>query len=279
MAISTLRGTLLALVQNETWDFDPARGYIYRTDYVGAGQAQMQALQYDYVRAGVACRLTFHRGDSCSLEVEDATQAYTIDTWQIVGNDENRDGLSHPVLASTLAAASLDADKIINQMRAHLKNDDDPTALFAAGGDFYGAPPIVKAFYSLQLRGSEEYRHSQYVLRHTTNAPNRYTANISDVGVEMVYSTSKLLTECQNSGLWIFPLPARLAYKIGQIVLPPPFGVLPPNASAAGYTFGWLKSPSTETTAANNRIDITTEYTLELWSSNDNSGYGYYTPY
>ena len=251
------RGDFINHLQWETFDFDPQRGFIYRAEFRGIGQVAMLALQAQYVAAGIANRLT-ERFDVFTMEAEDATQAYTIDTWQIVGDEESRDGLSHPLLYNSLVALSLDAYKIIASARAHLEANDDPTALFASGGDFYGSPAILQKFYDLQVRGEDGYFHDRYVLRHTTNAPNRWSVNVSDVGIDQIYTTSQLLTEVQDGTQWIFPLPGRLAYKIGAIPAP---------TFQTDYLWGWLKRGSTETSAANNRVDITTEYKLEQWPS------------
>ena len=67
-----------------------------------------------------------------------------------------------------------------------------------------------------------------------------------------------LIAETTNAGSWVFPLPGRMAYKISNLAAP---------IVISGYLWGWRKLPSTETTAAGNRIDITTEYWLEQWST------------
>ena len=256
---TTIRGSLLPFLQTETWDFDPSRGYIHRFDFKGASDLQMQALQQDFVRGGIACKLTFHQGDTASLDVEDSTLSYTIDKWELVGNEESRDSLSHP---SVLALAD---DDDVAALRQALENQESPSDVFGGIGglaDFVGTS--IERRYSRILRGSTEYRHGQYVLRHTTNAPARWTVNIADAGVDMIYTPAQLLSEVSDGRLWVYPMPARLQYKISNLVPPMPQDF---------YLWGWLKSASTETTAANNRIDIVTEYTLEQWSVDD------YPPY
>ena len=53
-------------------------------------------------------------------------------------------------------------------------------------------------------------------------------------------------------------MPARLVYKIQN---------LPSPVTVSGYLWGWRKLPSTETSAAGNRVEITTEYILDQWST------------
>lgn len=252
------RGSLLPYLQDEVWDFDPTRGFIHRMNFKGASPAQVLALQQDYARLGIACRLAYNQGGTAGLEVEDSTMQYTIDVWELVGNSEARDGLSHRKL---LALAT---NEQIAMIRQHLENNDKPSDAFQDPDLEAKAGTLVQTFYELQQRGSTEFRQGQYVLRHKTNAPNRWGANIADFGVDQIYTVSQLLSEAMSSALWRLPLPGRMAYKIAR---------LPPPTYNTGYMWGWLKSASTETTAANNRVEISTEYTLEQWSL------AYYDPY
>lgn len=258
MSAATVRGNNLPQLQQEIWDFDPIRGYIHYQTWRGASQAWMLAQQQGYVRSGIACRLIYHQGDTATLEIDDSSQTYVIDSWEMVGNDEARDGLSHPSLILGLVAASEDPEKVISVMRKNLAEETDPTVLFGTGGDLNGKPTICQEFYRLQMRGSTEYRRAQYVLRHKTNAPNVASPNIADFNVDAVYSPSSFLTEIASALLWAFPCPSYLLYRAAHIPAP---------AAIANYNWGWLKSNSTTINAPHNRIEICQEYVLEQWSS------------
>lgn len=253
-----IRGSLLPYLQNETWEFDPQRGFLHIYDFKGASQALMANLQMDYVRAGIACRLVYHQGDMASFDVNDSTMQYTIDVWQIIGNSENRDGLSNPRLIAALDG--FDVDAIIADMRQALADQTSPADAFADGSPLAGAPAEVQRAYSRQQRGSTEYRRQQYVVRHTTNCSNVFPRNIADIGVDCIYTMAEFLSESQDSGLWILPLPSSMAYALGAI---------PQPVSQPFYQWGWLKSAPTRTTAPNNRVDINTEFTLEQWSTDE----------
>lgn len=256
MAERIVKGSLRPFLRRTTYDYDPTRGYLVREEFEGASQALMLVYQRDCVRAGIACRLVFER-DMATLELEDSTQQYTLDNWQILANEESRDGLSHPTVLS------LATDEQIALIRGHLEANDSPDTAFA-DPDLAGlAGGPVQRFYALQQRGSENYRRSHYVIRHTTNAPNRWAVNVADVNVGMIYTPAQLFTEVQDPFLWIYPMPARLVFKLASIPAP---------TFQANYLWGWLKGAATETTAANNRIDIVTEYVLEQWSTD------YYEP-
>lgn len=246
-----LRGSLLPFLQYEENDFDPTRGYIYRAYFRGIGHDQMLSQQQDFVRLGIACRFRSEGGIS-TLEAEDSTQVYTLDYWQLVGNDESMDILSHPEM---LAIAT---DTQIALMRGYLDQSKDPVVAFQDPGLASLSGTAAQRFYGLEMRGSTDFRQSQYVLRHTTNAPNTWAANIADFGINTIYTTGQLITEIGSSAFWINPAPYRLKYKINNIG---------PPASQTNYQWGWLKSTSTETLAVRNRIQIDTEYTLALWST------------
>ena len=208
-------------------------------------------MQQDYISAGIACRLTFYKGNTTFEVQNSAQQQFTIDTWQIVGNDLSVDIYSNPKINGLVS------DEQMALIRDFLSQDAKPADAFADPA-LTSLSAIVKRYYSLYQRGSTDYRRGQYVLRHTTNAPSRWGVNVSDIGVEKIYEPAELLSEAQSSALWFYPLPGRLGYKIANIPAP---------TARANHQWGWLKGPSTETTAANNRIDIQTEYTLELWST------------
>ncbi len=249
-----VKGTFLPQAQNISWEFDPQTGYLILSDYKGSNQQLMLNLQQDFVRAGIACKLTYHQGDTATLEVHDSTQQYTIDVWQIVGNEERRDLFIHPN-----ARALLTDPDMIASIRQHLENNDKSSDAFPDDPSDILFPvrgTLIESYYEMYQGGQTEYQHAQYVLRHTTNVANRWPRNIADIGVDNIYTTAELLSETQNSGLWVFPLPYPMAFEIANIL---------PAPAVDGYLWGWLKTAPTKTTAANNRMDITTEYILEQW--------------
>lgn len=262
MSVITIKGSLAAFLQNEVYDFDPQHGWTYHADYKGASQAVMIALQNAYSNQGIASRMILHQGGAASLDLTDATQNFTIDTWQILDNEEGRDGLSHPKLTAVLNDNNMAI--IRNGVNSPPESTTPVDDIYAKLTGFGGDAAALKRAIGRQLRGSGEYKSSQYVLHHETNAPARYAANIADAGKSRLYTTAQLLTEVQDSSLWIYPLPGRLVYKIGQIPVP---------ASQAFYLWSWLKTGSTEQNVANNRISITTEYNLDLWNTDE------YDPY
>ena len=266
----TKKGTLDPLLQTKRVTFDPVSGFQSISVFKGASPDLMERLAAEANNCLFPTTLTYNQGGTASLEVIDPSQAYTIDTWQIVGNAMSMDMLSHPNLRNLLDSllhSTTDMDTTLSHFRINLQSSvpvdtafttDDilvPLADTVIGGD-------LKRWYALIQRGSANYIKGQYVLRHTTNTPPSFQGNVSDVGVEQIYHTSMLLAEVKDPNLWIYPLPPRLIAKIHAITDIPP--TIP---SGEAYFFGWLKQPSTETTAAHFRIDISTEYTLDAWST------------
>jgi len=258
-----VRGTKLPLGQRTIYDFDPVRGYIIRTELEGAGQVEMLATHQDYVRQGIANRLIYER-DRASLEVEDSTQTYLLDTWQVDGNEETRDGLSHPNLSFLI-----DATTLIRVVRLYIDDPTDTNYTALTADPTYQALGLnnqeaLDREIDRQLKGDTGYKNGQYALIHTTNAPSNYQANVADFGVDAIYSSGQFLSEISNSNLWVLVCPPRLQFKMQQAAsdLLSRIGAVPAN-----YMIGWLKSASTEGTAANNRIDIRTTYVLDIWST------------
>lgn len=261
------RGSGIPQGQRSTIDYDPSRGFHYSNSYKGISQQQLIALQQNIIQQGIACRLELYE-DIGELHTDDSTSEYTIDSWEIAGSDLNDDGLSHPTL-QTLADNNDAGDNLFPALRASLENNDSTDDVFAyLITDPYNyseddARTIVR-FYGLQQKGSTAFEVAQYSLIHKTNVSNRWAQNVSDVGVKQIYTPAQLLTEVTDPALWIYPLPPRLQFKLGAIPVPDP---------QSHYLWGWLKSTSTESNVANNRVDISTNYVLSLWSTD------YYTPF
>jgi hypothetical protein len=75
-----------------------------------------------------------------------------------------------------------------------------------------------------------------------------------------------LLVEAQNPALWVLPLPGYLAFKIHNYTSEESHnGFL---STRPNYTFGAFKLRNNATTAAYNRVEITTEYIIDQINTN-----------
>lgn len=271
MPSATRTGSSLPQLQRQTFRSDPSRGETVISDYRGANQSAVIGNANIYGAAGIAYDLTL-AGGLADLNANDATANNPIDNWEIVGNAERRDLFQNPLWANDLTDDQLAA------VRFYLNSDTSPANAFL---DTSGTPvkdsngntvanlhsligTVVQRAYARYQMGNDEFEHDAYgagsVLRHTTNVPARWGVNVADFNVGFIYSTAQLITELSNPGLWIYPIPNRLIYKINHIPVP----------TLREYTrWGWKKSPSTEDTSASNRVNIQQHYVLGLWNTDD----------
>ena len=242
-------------VRRDTVRWDPTRGYSELIDYKGLSQQAALDLFQTYIGLGVACEVVYEN-DIAEVHINNSTQEITIDSWEIMGDEAQSDFLLHPTMLSNLTLTE------IQELRQYLNEGLTSDQVFADMGAWEDLQnTAVERIYAAIFNGQTEYLTQKYVLRHETSFSGRSTANIADVGVNQIYTIASLLSEVQNSSLWAFPLPDRLAYKISNI-LPPyvPYGYSAPQ----NYVWGAFKSTSTESTVVNNRIQIRTDYSIDL---------------
>ncbi len=253
------RGTLEPLLQRVSDRSSPVNGFVRELEYRGMSEARARALFGQYISAGMEAELTVSHG-ICSLVATDTSGAITIDTWEIGVNEILASSLKNPRNIDAISQGELEL--IARATRDGTDLETAAQTLEADTGDGYSTSLSAagERLWKRIIAGSDSFFHSQYVLRHTTNVSNRYAANVSDVGVNCIYSQAALFSETQNANLWIYPMPGRLGYKLNQIPVP----TVPSN-----YMWGWLKGASAESTAANNRVNIVTEYKLFTWSTDE----------
>jgi hypothetical protein len=284
MAEPTYRGTTAPVIEEQEIVSDANRGTIINTRTTGISAQAMIALRNQYYFAGVDTRFVT-KGGMLELLCRDATQYNPTDNWELIGDTERKDLFQNPNWGTELEVLGgpLEEDEMAairyyleNNTPAHAQAGGTPGAFDAPAAGSVAALqyPSLEAFsgtlieraYSRYQAGNDEFENDAYgggyTLKHTTNIPNRYTVNIADFNVGSIYSTANLLSEISNTSLWVLPAPPRLLYKINLLGIDSP-------PSATGYFWGWKKGRSTEDTAANNRVNITQHYTLELWNTDD----------
>lgn len=269
MANPILRGSVGMTLESVELISDPQRGIVQRSVWTGVIQRNAVALVNQYISNGIAATLN-QKGGVYRVVSDDATANNPIDNWELIGDSERKDLFQNPAWGYevNITAAQM---AIIRQ---HLENNDTVTVAFAAGQtpDMSAIPDIVKRGYSRYQAGNDEFENDAYAggytLKHTTNAPARWTNNVADFNVGKIYSTANLVTEIlqiYNPGTgsgWVFPCPPSLVYAINLAGANVP-------ASQANYFWGWKKGRSNRETAARNRINIVQSYILELWSTDD----------
>ncbi len=249
-----VNGTTQPVRQPVKITYDPSRGRIIQVGWESAGN-NLVGIANQYQALGIPYDATINARKSTLIASASGGQLgipdLTADTWEILANEiqkniwEHRRGLA-------LLAVNPDLPTIIRDAIDNHKKLADIK------------PPLTgdaATMFNLLNKDQGHYVTGQYVIRHTTNVPNRWDpsgANVADIQILTLYDEAQLLHETTWPAYWIFPMPRRLVQKIENIAAPP---------FQDGYLWSWLKKPSTETTAAANHIAISTEYWLEQWSN------------
>jgi hypothetical protein len=249
-----INGTLAAVPKAPDISWDPQRGQIISQRWESAGDG-LSGIASGYAAARIQYNWT--KSPHKSVLVANASSSQLgfpeviCDTWQILANEIQKDIKEFPGFQAMEAAYPNTIGYVVRDVALYNQG-------LAPGTPAPNVAAMPQSGYLAELlvRGATHFALGQYVLRHTTNVGNQYSANIADANIERCYTTAQLLGEVQNSSLWTFPLPGRLAYKLQNITAPP---------AQTHYQWGWRKLPSPETTTSNNRVEITTEYWLELW--------------
>lgn len=265
MSDSIKTGTLIPLLQSETYQFDPLNGDMLAQVYANFSPQQMQILAGKFRKSGTPYQLTIEQ-ERATLITQYTNPAITMDSWQVVQTRMATSPLLNP---RNIAAIDSDNDiKVIgyavNKGITLQKAVEEMTADGVTPTPTVPSGAAALRLFKRMSDGLTSYDEVRYVLQHTTNVSNRYASNVSDENVRAIYTFSQLFSEVQSVNLWVFPLPSRLVYKL-QLLNFEPFA--PPARD--NYRWGWLKGASSETSAANNRIDITTEYELGQWSTDE----------
>lgn len=173
--------------------------------------------------------------------------------WEVLGNDAQKDIYEHPQTLYWAGQAGGDTD--IRTIREAMQNPIPDTS-----------PAITNtqltSLYNLLLRGTTHFLSAQYALRLTKTVGSRYLGEVSEDGVLRIYTSQQIIAE--QAG---WPMTARIqARALALQDTYPPYIVYSTPANPQGYTWGWLRKPTTETEVAGGKVQIQTEWWLELWS-------------
>ena len=249
-----INGTLAPVAKAPEVTWDPQRGQIISQRWESAGD-RLGSVASAYATSRIQYNWTKSKTRSVLVANASSSQLgfseVICDTWQILANEIQNDVKAFPGFQAMEASFPGTIGYVVRDVELKLQGKSPGTP--APDG---GAMPQSGYLAELLSRGTTHYALGQYVLRHTTNVSNGYGSNIADSNVERCYTTAQLLAEVQDAGLWTFPMPGRLAYKLQNIPTP---------TAQTHYQWGWRKLPSPETSGATNRIELTTEYWLEQW--------------
>jgi len=253
------RGFSAPYCRRQTGRWSPTTGWTFDQDFNSIGPsalANMQALANQYAAAGIEYELTLQDG-RVTMRTLDTTGNVTIDIWEI-------------------AVSQISASRFKNQFNSVMFNlSVGDVGLFLAGVEnntaWASVGPtladqtdiaLLEREYKDFLAGHDSFFYDEYTLRHTTNASNRGYYNVADFNVNKIYTQSQFYSEISNSGYWIFPAPNEIIGALNSI-----FSGL--ATAPSNFLQGALKGGSSRVTAANNRVNIVTEYKLFNWSTDE----------
>jgi hypothetical protein len=256
-----INGTLQPIRKGTRVSYDPSRGQMIVREWEGAGD-NLNGLAYQCAAANMSYEL--HPGRVRSRLIATATSApeleeSIVDSWQLLADEIQKDIKEAP------AVRALHRNDLAFVVKNAKKYNDGKT-LGDDWWEFYDDAEglinpdhhaTIRSLFEALTHGHDVFNISRYVLRHTVNIPADTTKYIGDSYANYILDTATLLGEI-SSNAWRYPCPARLRYKIGSI---------PAMAATGSLVWGWRKLVSTETAAANNRVDVSQEYQLALWDT------------
>ncbi len=195
-----------------------------------------------------------------------------VDSWQVLGDEVSKSIFDHPG-AIYFEHLSPGAMTRIKEIVADIKENGYTAAAVAvsiSGDPLAVIDPdnnLAMRMIRLLLKDQDQYSEAHYVVRHSRTVSATYTGDTDDTFVGLIYTTAQLIAECTRSGLTT-QIPTRLQSKINNIDGPSFLysGSLLLPDRVSGYRWGWKKLPSSESTVAGNRVEITTDYVLDLWN-------------
>lgn len=291
MATPIKRGDDNPQLQRQTWTNEWSRGNSYAEDWKGINPAKMQAKFNGLTFSAQRASMTVEKGVA-ELRVEWAADAagglgsgaleLTVDRWECPEPRIEKHVFNHPYYIDgiysfcTYSGKATTADNISTLLALVQKGASNKSpwstfvasvAAFGSWSGFATANATLSAFmvrmYNLVLNDQTHYQDATYACRHTTNAPAYWTRNVADFAVNCILTPSQFMSEVTNGGLWYYPMPARLQYKLSAAAS----DLIASVPARSNYLIGWLKAPSGEATVGRGRIEISTSYALDQWST------------
>lgn len=288
--LPTLRGNDEPLLQKRDWQNEWTRGTTYGEDWKGINPAKMFAKWNGLVYTAQRMQMSVERGIA-SLRVEwsgsgggavgsggnNNSIEVTIDRWECPEPTILVHVFEHPTFLAAMDVAlaawgfsvndSERAQTIAGWIASANSGRQFTEFVKGTGWPAFVASHPTEASYMARMYQKaaigQQWQTSLYSCRHTTNAPSFWGLNVADLNVNSIYSPAQFMSEATNASSWIYPLPGRLQYKLAAAASA--YTALTPARS--NYQIGWLKAASAESTAPRGRIEISTNYVLNQWST------------
>lgn len=228
-------------------NYDPSRGITYTQPWECAGDnlgglANVligQGTAFRWVRGGARSELTANASGAQAGLPDNAAL-----NWQLLCNEVQKDVMESPLAMNLEASYPGSLVKVAHRYQTRTSGDPDD----AADNPTAGSEVSYGELLDMLIHKQTHFATGQFVLRRTYSISNFYAGNLpGDELAERVLSTQEVLT---------LGMPPVYSQKISSIVSP---------YIAPGYIWGWRQLPSTMVTAANNRVEVNTEWWLDSW--------------
>jgi hypothetical protein len=188
--------------------------------------------------------------------------------WEVAATEERRDMREHPVITDLVRDMDALSTKLgTNSLLDVIKSAEDRTQLLIIPGLGELPPAAAVKFgqlYDALLRGQTHFAWPHYTLRFNATVGASFNGAINDDGALRVYSASDIISQFNN-----FPMYARTQARVVALQAFDPSTLFAPAGvtGLAGYTWGWLKKPMSETQLKDFKIQLSTEWDLDLWET------------
>lgn len=237
-------GSLAPIQKPPSIQFDPTRGLIINNEYESAGNGLVGLANTFYAgKVAFTLKPSTHKSHlSATITSGQAGFPELVqDHWQLLANEVQKDLREHPAVLA-LEASSPGILALILKAVDDFNNGKTTTPSFPDGE--------ANTVFDLMKKGQTHFAVGQYVLRWTTNVSFNSTVYRGEGNREMLYSTSQVISES---------LPPTAITSAMTSISAPTF--------VSGYFWSWRRLPSTRTTVAQNRVEVSTEYWLDQWST------------
>jgi hypothetical protein len=169
--------------------------------------------------------------------------------WQLLGNEVQKSIFESGICLAGLAAfPSLIAD--INKGFGLVQSGDSAGETTFRNTLNSSEQPYYDALVGFLKRGQTHFAQGQYVLKRSLTISNFFNGTLpGDGNVEALLGMGTVL----NLGM-----PQVIATKLNSIPIP---------AAHSGYAWSWRQLPSQMVTTAQNRVEVSTEWWFEEWST------------
>jgi hypothetical protein len=232
-------------------DFDPVRGLVMTQKFVGGGLRSLEGLFQGFYTAGIACRWKPGVKSELSAHLSGGQGSVPDDlqtNWQLMGNEIQKSIFFSPMAIEVEVEFPGTLDKVRRDFDRLSQGQKAGTPAPAAG-----AMDTYNELLGLLRLGQSTFATAQYVLRRTVTVSKTF----------------------RNGASQLLPLEGEVGNVIPHVTILTDFGLpyalaqlaagIPIAGAHAGFNVGWRQLPSTATTGAQNRVEVSTEWWLDEW--------------